>query len=89
MHENIRSFRKYYDEFNSFASELSCASDVIVLSETWFYANDYRDVRGDTAGFHTYRADKAGQTLCLLEIVTHRPIWQIFQCVMHIMRLVW
>ena len=35
MHQNIRSFRKFFDEFYSFASELSRPADVIVLSETW------------------------------------------------------
>ena len=52
LHENIRSFGRNFDEFHSFASELSCAADVIVLSEMWFSANTCRDVRGYT-GFHT------------------------------------
>ena len=34
LHENIRSFGRIFDEFHSFASELSRAADVIVLSET-------------------------------------------------------
>ena len=59
MHENIRSFMKFFDEFHSFASELNRAADVIVLSETWFSANTCHDVQGYT-GFHTYRADKTG-----------------------------
>ena len=59
LHENIRSFGRNIDEFHSFASELSRAADVIVLSETWFSANTCRDVQG-YAGFHTYRADKSG-----------------------------
>ena len=59
MHENIRSFGRNFDEFHSFASELSRAADAIVLSETWFSANTCRDVQGH-AGFHTYRANKSG-----------------------------
>ena len=59
MHENIRSFGKFFDEFHSFASELNRAADVIVLSETWFSANTFHDVQGCTS-FHTYRADKTG-----------------------------
>ena len=50
---------KNYDEFHSFASELSLAADVIVLSGSWFSANTCRDVRGCT-GLHTYRVDKTG-----------------------------
>ena len=95
MHENILSFWKFFDGFHSFASELNRAADVIVLSETWFSVNTCHDVQGYT-GFHTYRADKTeleivfisngSISLCLLEIVTHPPIWPNFQCVMHIMR---
>ena len=50
-----------------------------MLSETWFSANTCHDVQGYTC-FHTYRADKTGGALflCLLEIVTHRPIWPNF-----------
>ena len=59
MHENIRSFGIFCNEFHSFASELNRAADVIVLSETWFSANTYHGVQGYT-GFHTYRADKTG-----------------------------
>ena len=59
LHENIRSFKRNFDEFHSFTSELSRAAVIIVLSETWFSANTCRDVRGYT-GFHTYRADKSG-----------------------------
>ena len=59
MHENIRSFGKEYDEFNSFASELNRVADVIVLSETWFSVNNCHDVQGYT-GFHTYRPEKTG-----------------------------
>ena len=58
LHENIRSFGRNFDEFHSFASELSRAADVIVLSETWFSANTC-DVQG-YSGFHTCRADKSG-----------------------------
>ena len=57
LHENISSFGRNFDEFHSFASELSRASDIIVLSETWFSANTCRDVRG-YSGFHTYSAGK-------------------------------
>ena len=46
LHENIRSFGRNVDEFHSFASELSRAADVIVLSKTWFSANTCRDVQG-------------------------------------------
>ena len=59
MHENIRSFRNFFEELHSFASELNRAADVIVLSETWFSANTCHGVQGYT-GFHTYRADKRG-----------------------------
>ena len=49
-----------------------------MLSETWFCVNTCYDIQGYT-GFHTCRADKTGKvSLCLLEIVTHRPIWPIF-----------
>ena len=58
LHENIRSFGRNFDEFHSFASELSRAADV-VLSETWFSAKTCHDVRGYSC-FHTYRADKSG-----------------------------
>ena len=59
MHENIRSLGKFFDEFDSFASELNRVADVIVLSETWFSANTCHDVQGYT-GFHTYCDDKTG-----------------------------
>ena len=59
MHENIRSFGKFFDEFHSFASELNRAADVTVFSETLFSANTCHGVQGYT-GFHTYRADKSG-----------------------------
>ena len=52
-------FGRNFDEYHSFASELSRAADVIVFSETWFSANTCRDVQG-YSGFHTYRADKSG-----------------------------
>ena len=51
MHENICAFENNYDEFHSYASELSRAADVIVLSEKWFSANTCHDVQGYT-GFH-------------------------------------
>ena len=38
---------------------------------------------------HTVLTKQEAVSLCLLEIVTHRRIWTIFQCVMDIMRLVW
>ena len=85
MNENIRSFGEFFEEFHSFASELNRAADFIVLSEIWFSADTCHDVQGYT-GFHTYHADKTGEALCLLEIVTHPPIWPNFQWVMHIMR---
>ena len=59
MHENIHYLGNFFDEFHSFASELSRAPDVMVLSETWSSANTCHDVEGYT-GFHTYRADKTG-----------------------------
>ena len=49
----------FFDKFHSFVSELSRATDVIVLSETWFSANTCHDVQGYT-DFYTYRADKTG-----------------------------
>ena len=55
----IYYFRKFVDEFYSFAFELNHAADVIVLSETLISANTCHDVQGYT-GFHTYRADKTG-----------------------------
>ena len=60
MHDKMRSFGKYYNVFHSFASELSSAADVIVLSETWLSVNTCHDVKG-YSGFHTYnRPDKTG-----------------------------
>ena len=77
----------YYYIIISFASELSRSAEGIVLSETWFSVNTCV-VQGYT-GFHTYRVHKQeAVSLCLLEIVTHPHIWPIFQCVMHIERLV-
>ena len=86
MHENIRSFANNYDEFHSLASELGHAgtADVIVLSEMCYSADTCHYVEGYT-GFHT---KQEAVSLCLLEIASHRPIWLIFQCVMHIMRSV-
>ena len=66
FHENIRSFGRNFGEFHSFASELSRAADVIVLSETWFSANTCRDVQG-YPGFHTYRADTSGGGLSVFD----------------------
>ena len=91
MHENIRCFGKMFDDFHAFAAELSRAADDIVLSETWFSANTCHDAQGYT-DFHTYRADKTGggvSVACLSEIVTPRPIWPIFHCVMYSMSSVW
>ena len=80
FHENIRSFGRNFDEFHSFVSELSRATDVIVLSETWVPANTCRDVQG-YSGFHTYRADKSegGVSVFVRDCYTS----------MHIMSLVW
>ena len=66
LHENIRSFGRNFDEFNSFASELSRAANVIVLSETWFSANTCRDVQG-YSGFHihTVLTNQEAASLCL------------------------
>ena len=86
MHEKIRSFGNFFDEFHSFASELNRAADDIVLSETWFSANTCHDTQA-YAGFHTYRADKTGGGVSVfIRNCSHRPILPIFQCVMHIMR---
>ena len=86
MHENIRSFVKFFDEFHSFASELNRAADVIVLPETWFSANTCHGVQGYT-GFHTYLADKTGGGVSVFirncYTSTH---WPFFQRVLHIMR---
>ena len=49
----------FFYEYHSFASELNRVADVIVLSETWFSANNCHYVQGYT-GFHTYHADKTG-----------------------------
>ena len=65
LHEDIRSFGRNFDEFHSFAPELSRAADVIVLSETCFSVNTCRDVQG-YSGFHTYRADKSGGGVSVL-----------------------
>ena len=64
MHEHVRSFGEFFDEFHSFGSELNRAADIIVLSETWFSDNTCHDVQGYT-GFHTYRADKTGGGISL------------------------
>ena len=89
MRENTRSFQIFFYEFNSFASELSHATDVVVLSETRFSADTCHDVQGYN-GFHSYRADKTGGGVSVfIRIVTHRPKRPIFQCVIHIMRSVW
>ena len=47
MHENT-IFHNFFYEFRSFASELSCAADVIVLSELCLSANNCHDVQGYT-----------------------------------------
>ena len=65
MHENIRYFENFFDEFHSFASKLNRVADAIVVSETWFSANTCHDVQGYT-GFHTYRADKTGGSVSVL-----------------------
>ena len=87
--ENILSFGKNDDEFHLFSSELSGAADGIVLSETWFSATTCYDVQGYNT-FHTYivLTKQKAVSLFFSEIVTHRPIWPIFQCVMNIMRSV-
>ena len=78
LNKNTRSFGRNFDEFHSFASELSRAADVIGLSEMWFSANTFRDVQR-YAGFHTYRADKSrGASLCLSEIVHIDTCGQFF-----------
>ena len=87
MHENIRSFRKFFEEFHSFASELNLAADVIVFSETWFSANTCHGVQGYT-GFHTYRADKTGGgvSVFIRNCYTSIHMAKYSMCVMHIMR---
>ena len=66
LHENIRSFGRNFDEFHSFASELSRAVVVIVLVEMWFSVNTCHGVRGYT-GFHTCRADTPGGGVSLFD----------------------
>ena len=89
LHENISLFGRNFDEYHSFASELGHAAEVIVLSEMWFSANTCCDVQGYT-GFHSYCADKSGGSVSVFfKDVTHRHMWPIFQCVMHILSLVW
>ena len=41
------------------------------------------------AFIHTVLTKQEAASLCLSEIVTHRPMWPISQCVMHFMSLVW
>ena len=86
MHENIRSFGKFCDDFLSFASEFNRAAGVIVLSETWFSANTCHDIQVTPAFKHIMLTKQEAVSPCLLEIVTHRPILPNFQCVIHIMR---
>ena len=74
MHENVRSFGKFFDEFHSFASELNRAADVIVFSDTLFSANTCRDVQGYTGFIHIVLTKQDAVSLCLLEIVIHQPI---------------
>ena len=85
IHENIRSFGNFFDEFHSFESELNRAADVIVFSETWFSANTCHCVQGYTF-IHIVLSKQEAVPLCSLEIVIHQPIWPNFQCVMHITR---
>ena len=80
MHENIRSFGIFFYEFHSFASELSRAADVIVLSETWFSANTRHGIQG-YIGIHPYRADKTegGMYLSVYQKFLHiDPYGQFF-----------
>ena len=70
MHENLYVRLEKNDEFHSFASELSRAANVIVLSDTWVSANTCHDVQGYT-GFHTYRADKTGGSVCVSQKLLH------------------
>ena len=62
-YQNIRSFCKKIDD--SFASEVSRAADVIVLSEKWFSENTCHDVQGYNY-FQTYCADRTGGGVSVL-----------------------
>ena len=65
LHENTRSFGRKFDEFHSFASELSRAADVIVLSETWFSAILVVMFRDTLAFIHAVLTNREAASLCL------------------------
>ena len=81
LHEYIRSFIRNFDEFHSFASELSRAADVLPTLAVMF--------RDTLAFIHTVLINQEAASLCLSEIVTHQHMCPICQCVMHFMSLMW
>ena len=89
MHENIRSFGRYLDEFHPFTSELSRAVTLLCCQKCGFLPILVVMFRDMLAFIHTVRTNLGAASLRLSEIVTHRHMWLIFQCVMNIMSLVW
>ena len=56
---NIRSFNANYDEFSAVVRSAGVRVDVLLLSETWFTADNVIDIPGYTC-VHCYRVNRVG-----------------------------
>jgi len=59
FHFNVRSFNRNSDSLFLFLSKLPHQPAIIVLTETWFSADNISDIDGYT-GFHVYRSQRRG-----------------------------
>jgi len=59
FHHNIRSFSKNFDELAVFLDSVRHRFHIIVLTETWFTADNVAHIDYYT-GHHTFRADRQG-----------------------------
>ena len=91
-HENIRSFRKIMTNFIHLHLNYVVQLTLLCCQRHGFLpilAVMFGVILALMPFIHTVLTKQEAVSLCLLEIVTHRHIWPIFQCVMHVMRLEW
>ena len=79
----------FFDEFHSFESELWVMQQTLLCYEKHGSLPTLVMMFRVTPVFmHIVLAKQEAVSLCLSESVIHRPIWPIFQCVVHIIIVV-
>ena len=76
LHINIRSFNANFSDLSCLIDQLGKPIDIIAMSENWFTGDYIEDIVGYDA-FHSYRVDRAGGGVSLLERIF---IVHVFLC---------